>query len=78
MERQAALDEASRLNREAPPGGNVHWSVRESEPGDWHVVSFTAPGQVRPALTPVVGTKPVRPDPDELQPPAHNPYWGSV
>ena len=77
MEKQAALDEASRLNREATPGGKVHWSVREVD-GDWQVVSFEAPGRERPDLKPSVGTKPVRPDPDELQPPAHNPYWGTV
>ena len=77
MDKQAALDEASRLNREAPAGGNVHWSVREVD-GDWQVVSFTAPGRVRPVVKPSVGTKPVRPGPDELQPPSHNPYWGAI
>jgi len=44
MERQAALDEAARLNREAPPGGRVHWSVREVD-GAWEVVSFETPGE---------------------------------
>ena len=78
MERQAAIDEASRRGREEPPGSDIHWSVREAEPGDWEVVRFTAPGRTRPALKPVVGTKPYRPDPGELQPPVHRTEWGSV
>ena len=76
MERQAALDEAARLNREAPPGGRVHWSVREVD-GAWEVVSFEAPGGGRSDLKPSVGTKPYRPDPAELPPPLHRPEWGA-
>ena len=70
------IEPASRLNREAPPGGNVHWSSVSPSSGDWHVVSFTAPGQVRPALTPVVGTKPFAATRTQLQPPAHNRVLG--
>jgi hypothetical protein len=77
MERQAALDAANRLNRDEGPGSRVHWSVREVD-GGWQVVSFEAPGQVRPTLKPSVGTKPHRPDPGELQPPVHRPEWGPV
>ena len=78
MERQAALDEAARLNSEEPPGGRTHWSVRDSGNGDWQVVSFEAPARDRPQLKPTVGARPQRPDPAELPPPLHRPEWGPV
>ena len=77
MERQAALDEAKRLNGEVAPGGRVHWSVRETAEGDWQVVSFEAPSRSRADLKPSVGTQPNRPDPAELPPPLHRPEWGA-
>ena len=38
---------------------------------------FETPGGGRRKFGTSVGTEPNRPDPGELPPPTHNPYWGA-
>ena len=76
MEQEAARLEAERLNRDSPERDRFHWSVREVA-GEWEVVRFETPGGGRRDFGTNVGTEPNRPDPGELPPPTHNPYWGA-
>ena len=46
-------------------------------PRAWEVVRFETPGGGRRKFGTSVGTEPNRPDPGELPPPTHNPYWGA-
>jgi hypothetical protein len=78
MDRQAAVAEAERLNREAPDRDRFRWSVREVAPEDWQVVRFVAPGGAVREFKTAQGTEPHRPDPGELPPPTHRPEWGPV
>ena len=76
MEETLARQEAERLNRDSPDRDRFHWSVREGSDG-WEVVRFETPGGGRRKFGTSVGTEPNRPDPGELPPPTHNPYWGA-
>jgi hypothetical protein len=78
MEKDDALRQAELLNHEAADRDRFHWSVRESGSGEWEVVRFEVPGGTRREFGTAEGSQPNRPDPGELPPPAHNPYWGSV
>jgi hypothetical protein len=76
MDEADARQEAERLNRESPERDRFHWAVREAG-GEWEVVRFETPGDGPRKFGTSVGSEPNRPDPGELPPPAHNPYWGA-
>ncbi len=77
MTEEQARAEAARRNRPDPGAREVVWAPRQRDGDDWEVVKVRVPALRPRRLTPAVGTRPHKPDPGQIEPPAQpHPWWG--